>query len=148
MAHKCFNTRAVCTSSGGLPFLSICRSTIRDHQNQADAVYFYDPLTQTAYKNSAKAIATKIIILGLTKFDVIAKNNPIQFDAFSRSVYTVCVPGLALDMSPGALTRHRYEVFYYALTGRQLPAKSILTDEGDGSEAKFPCRPKMKISRM
>ncbi|OWZ07169.1 Cysteine protease [Phytophthora megakarya] len=110
----------------------------------AKRIYYYDPLNQTPYMNSAKAVATTLKISGLDNYDVILQNNPIQFDAYSCGVY-VCwmcirqvVPGPPLDMSSNALTRRRFELFFYLLTGRLLPAESTEAAHDDGTEKKRP----------
>ncbi|ETP43827.1 hypothetical protein F442_09518 [Phytophthora nicotianae P10297] len=49
----------------------------------AKRIFYYDPMNQAAYNNTAKAVATNLKISGLHEYDVIAQNNPIQFDGHS-----------------------------------------------------------------
>ncbi|KAK1933973.1 hypothetical protein P3T76_011733 [Phytophthora citrophthora] len=92
---------------------------------------------------SAKAVATKLKISGLDNYDVIPQNIPIRFDAYSCGVY-VCwmfirqvVPGPPLDMSSNALTRRRFELFFYLLTGRLLRVESTKAAHDDRTEKKM-----------
>ncbi|KAG1707949.1 hypothetical protein DVH05_024601 [Phytophthora capsici] len=76
-------------------------------------IYYYDPLNQAPYTNTASGVATNLKI-SLQDFALIAQNNHIQFDGFSCGVY-VCwmflrkaVPGLYITgripcpgLSPG-----------------------------------------------
>jgi hypothetical protein len=55
----------------------------------AKRIFNYDPLNQGPYLQSAMVIGTQLKVSGLQDYDVIARNNPIQFDAFNCSVY-VC----------------------------------------------------------
>lgn len=50
-------------------------------------IFYYDPLNQASYLQSARSIATFLKISGLESFDVIQQNNPIQFDTFSCGVF-------------------------------------------------------------
>jgi Ulp1 family protease len=108
----------------------------------AKRIFYYDPLNQAPYLKSAMAIATHLKIAGLQDYDVIAQNNPIQFDAFSCGVY-VCwmfirhvAKGPPLDMSVTALPRRRFELFYYLLSGRLLPKEGV--EQHDEEEEKNP----------
>ncbi|ETM45762.1 hypothetical protein L914_09267 [Phytophthora nicotianae] len=49
----------------------------------AKRIFYYDPMNQAAYNNTAKAVDTNLKISGLHEYDVIAQNNPIQFDGHS-----------------------------------------------------------------
>uniref|UniRef100_H3GE63 Ubiquitin-like protease family profile domain-containing protein n=1 Tax=Phytophthora ramorum TaxID=164328 RepID=H3GE63_PHYRM len=98
----------------------------------ARRMFYYDPLNQAPYLKSAMAMATQLKIAGLQEYDVIAQNNPIQFDAFSCGVY-VCwmfirhmAKGPPLDMSLAVLPRRRFELFYYLLSGRLLPKEGVV----------------------
>jgi hypothetical protein len=111
----------------------------------AKRIFYYDPLNQAPYLKSAMAIATHLKIAGLQDYDVIAQNNPIQFDAFSCGVY-VCwmfirhvAKGPPLDMSVTALPRRRFELFYYLLSGRLLPKEGV--EQHDEEEEKNPAPP-------
>ncbi|KUF84511.1 hypothetical protein AM587_10002288 [Phytophthora nicotianae] len=97
--------------------------------------------------NAAKAVATHLKLAGLQGYDVIPQNNPLQFDLFSCGVYVcwmfirqVC-QGAHPDMSKTSLTRRRFELFYYLLTGRLLTveaSKATPTATDDGTEEKLP----------
>ncbi|KAL3667838.1 hypothetical protein V7S43_007388 [Phytophthora oleae] len=96
-------------------------------------------MAMTTYWMTLYAIA-----LSYRLFDVIPQNNPIQFDAYNCGVY-VCwmfirqvVPGPALEMSANALTRRRFELFYYLLTDCLLPVKPTQAPTDDGTERKMP----------
>jgi len=110
----------------------------------AKRIYYYDPLNQAPYRNAAQAVAAHLKISGLSDFDVIPQNNPIQFDAYSCGVYVSwmfireVVPGPAQDMSANALTQRRFELFYYLHTGRLLPFKTTQDVEDDETENKMP----------
>ncbi|OWZ06516.1 hypothetical protein PHMEG_00021222 [Phytophthora megakarya] len=89
---------------------------------QAKRIVFYDPLNQGPYENARMEIATHL----LNKYDVVAQNNPIQFDGYACGVY-VCwmfirhaYKGLGLDMSATSFPRHRFELFYYLMSNRLL----------------------------
>ncbi|KAE9129248.1 hypothetical protein PF007_g4960 [Phytophthora fragariae] len=43
-------------------------------------IYYYDPLNQKGYVRAAKEVATYLKFQGLNNYDVVAQNNPIQFD--------------------------------------------------------------------
>lgn len=108
-------------------------------------VYYYDLLNQDPYMNTARGVATNLKISGLQDFNVIARNNPIQFDGPSCGVY-VCwmflckaVPGLHVDISDKSLTRRRVKLFFYLLEGRLLPlddASGAATPGADDDEKK------------
>ncbi|ETK86417.1 hypothetical protein L915_08948 [Phytophthora nicotianae] len=110
-------------------------------------IFYYDPLNQGPYMNAAKAVATHLKLAGLQGYDVIPQNNPLQFDLFSCGVYVcwmfirqVC-QGAHPDMSKTSLTRRRFELFYYLLTGRLLTveaSKATPTATDDGTEEKLP----------
>ncbi|OWZ20484.1 LOW QUALITY PROTEIN: hypothetical protein PHMEG_0005100 [Phytophthora megakarya] len=110
----------------------------------AKRIYYYDPLNQAPYRNAAQAVATHLKVSGLKDFDVIPQNNPIQFDAYSCGVFVSwmfirqVVPGPGQDMSSNALTRRRFELFYYMLTGRLLPYETAQNAQGDAAEEKGP----------
>ncbi|ETN20155.1 hypothetical protein PPTG_03223 [Phytophthora nicotianae INRA-310] len=53
----------------------------------AKRIYYYDPLNHASYKNACNAVGTHLKILGLLDYDVIAMNNPIQFDEHSCGVF-------------------------------------------------------------
>ncbi|KAE8996204.1 hypothetical protein PR002_g19390 [Phytophthora rubi] len=87
-------------------------------------IYYYDPLNQKGYVRAAKEVATYLKFKGLNNYDVVAQNNPIQFDQFSCGVF-VCwmfmrqvVQGITNDMSDNSLSLRRFELFYYILNGR------------------------------
>ncbi|KAE9324507.1 hypothetical protein PF001_g3374 [Phytophthora fragariae] len=87
-------------------------------------IYCYDPLNQKGYVRAAKEVATYLEFKGLNNYDVVAQNNPIQFDQFSCGVF-VCwmfmrqvVQGITNDMSDNSLSLRRFELFYYILNGR------------------------------
>ncbi|KAE9350484.1 hypothetical protein PF008_g6430 [Phytophthora fragariae] len=87
-------------------------------------IYYYDPLNQKGYVRAAKEVATYLEFKGLNNYDVVAQNNPIQFDQFSCGVF-VCwmfmrqvVQGITNDMSDNSLSLRRFELFYYILNGR------------------------------
>ncbi|ETO76204.1 hypothetical protein F444_08373 [Phytophthora nicotianae P1976] len=98
---------------------------------QAKRIFFYDPLNQGPYRNSALAIANYLKISGLSDYDVVSQNNPLQFDGSSCGVYVAWMfirqgtPVPALDMSKFTLPRRRFELFYYLLTGRLLPIQPV-----------------------
>lgn len=83
--------------------------------------------------NASKEVAVSLKIAGLNDFDVIPMNNPIQFDGFSCGVFVcwmlirqiTCVP--PQDMSDASLSRRRFELFCYLLTGQLLPAEAAAT---------------------
>ncbi|ETO58446.1 hypothetical protein F444_23180 [Phytophthora nicotianae P1976] len=110
-------------------------------------IFYYDPLNQGPYMNAAKAVATHLKLAELQGYDVIPQNNPLQFDLFSCGVYVcwmfirqVC-QGAHPDMSKTSLTRRRFELFYYLLTGRLLTveaSKATPTATDDGTEEKLP----------
>jgi hypothetical protein len=113
---------------------------------QAKRIFFYDPLNQAPYKNACMQIATHLKVSGLQDFDVVAQNNPIQFDSFSCGVY-VCwmfirhaVHGLRVDMAGTSLPRRRFELFYYLKEGRLLTAEpaTAATPSEIEDEAKPP----------
>jgi hypothetical protein len=96
---------------------------------QAKRIFFYDPLNQAPYKNACMQIATQLKVKRLKDFDVVAQNNPIQFDEFSCGVY-VCwmfirhaVHGLWVDMAATSHPRRRFNLFYYLKEGRLLTAE-------------------------
>ncbi|KAG6616546.1 Dynein heavy chain [Phytophthora cinnamomi] len=115
---------------------------IRDrlfHVN-AKRIFYYDPLNQSAYVNSAMAISTQLKIAGLRDYDVVAQNNPIQFDAYSCGVYVCWMfirhvsRGPPLDMSGEAPPRRRFELFYYLLTGQLLPRQAVEKNVAEDEE--------------
>jgi hypothetical protein len=68
-------------------------------------------------------------ISGLQEYDVVAQNNPIEFDAYSCGVY-VCwmfirhaIQGLRVDMTAASLPRRRFELFFYLRNNRLLTAE-------------------------
>lgn len=98
---------------------------------QARRIYCYGPLNQTPFKRATEAIANSLENLGLLDYNVVALNNPIQFDEFSCGVF-VCwmfirqvVKGAPHDMSAHSLTRRRFELFDYVLTGRPIPLLAL-----------------------
>ncbi|KAG1711914.1 hypothetical protein DVH05_009155 [Phytophthora capsici] len=104
-------------------------------------IFYYDPLNQAQYMNAANAVATSLKLSGLTDYDVIPMNNPIQFDGHSCGVY-VCWMFIGqvlteqhLKVSLESLTKRRFELFYYLLTGKLLPAQG---PKGDETEEKMP----------
>ncbi|EGZ09708.1 hypothetical protein PHYSODRAFT_523251 [Phytophthora sojae] len=110
-------------------------------------ILYYDPLNQVSFMNTAKAVATQLKIRGLQDYTVLAQCRPIQFDTFSCGVY-VCwmfihqvVGGRQLDMSNTSLTRRRFELFYYLLSGQLLPLQDLMIPdrmEHDDTEEKLP----------
>ncbi|KAK1930965.1 Ubiquitin-like-specific protease 1 [Phytophthora citrophthora] len=113
---------------------------------QAKRIYFYDPLGQAPYKNACSTIATRLKVTGLQEYEVIAQNNPIQFDAFSCGVYVcwmfirLAVRGLRVDINATALPKRRFELFYFLKTGRLLADEPEVdtTPPGDDGEDKAP----------
>uniref|UniRef100_H3H6J2 SWIM-type domain-containing protein n=2 Tax=Phytophthora ramorum TaxID=164328 RepID=H3H6J2_PHYRM len=110
----------------------------------ARRIFYYDPLNQAPYLKSAMAIATQLKIAGLQEYDIIAQNNPIQFDAFSCGVY-VCwmfirhvAKGPPLDMSLAVLPRRRFELFYYLLSGRLLPKEDVVHHDAEEEKTHAP----------
>ncbi|RLN98030.1 hypothetical protein BBJ28_00023392 [Nothophytophthora sp. Chile5] len=84
----------------------------------AKRIYFYDPLNQAAFLNVIQDLAWYMKRNGFDSFDVVAQNNPIQFDLYSCGLF-VCwffirmvVTGVTHDMTPQALIRRRFEAFY------------------------------------
>jgi hypothetical protein len=83
-------------------------------------------LNQPEYLNTLLKYGTSLNKQALLKtFDVVALNNPIQFDLYSCGVF-VCwmflrfvVPKVQQDMTKGrSLTSRRFELFYFVMTGR------------------------------
>jgi Ulp1 family protease len=78
---------------------------------KAKRIFYYDPLNQASYLQSAQAISTFLRIAGLESYGVIQQNNPIQFDSFSCGVYVSwmfirhAAGGQPLDMSVSSLPR-------------------------------------------
>jgi hypothetical protein len=76
---------------------------------------------------------------------VIAQNESIQFDAFSCGVYVCWIfirhvaKGPPLDISVTVLPRHRFELFYYLLSGRLLLKDGV--EQHDEKEDKTPAPP-------
>ncbi|KAG1709272.1 hypothetical protein DVH05_019915 [Phytophthora capsici] len=110
----------------------------------AKRIYYYDPLNQGPYIKAANAVATSLKIGGLTKYDAIPQNNPIQFDGFSCGVY-VCwmfirqvTTGHTVDITVASLTKRRFELFYYMLKGHLLPIRPSASAEQDDTEEKRP----------
>ncbi|RLN37245.1 hypothetical protein BBJ28_00016762 [Nothophytophthora sp. Chile5] len=96
-------------------------------------IYFYDHLNQAAFKTMCYYLACSLKTNGFNTYDVVAQNNPIQFDLFSCGVF-VCwmfirstVKGMTHDMTQQALTRRRFELLYYVLEGRLL--KSAMRED-------------------
>ncbi|KAE9113238.1 hypothetical protein PF007_g10798 [Phytophthora fragariae] len=91
-----------------------CREKIKV---QAKRIFFYDPLNQAPYKNACSEIATHLKDCGLQDYEVVAQNNPIQFDAFSCGVYVCWMyisyaeHGLRVDLAATSLPRRRFELF-------------------------------------
>ncbi|EGZ24706.1 hypothetical protein PHYSODRAFT_486010 [Phytophthora sojae] len=110
-------------------------------------ILYYDPLNQVSFMNTAKAVATQLKIRGLQDYTVLAQCRPIQFDTFSCGVY-VCrmfihqvVGGRQLDMSNTSLTRRRFQLLYYLLSGQLLPLQDLMIPdrmEHDDTEEKIP----------
>ncbi|KAG6965399.1 hypothetical protein JG687_00005445 [Phytophthora cactorum] len=75
---------------------------------------------------AAKEAVTYLKHNGLSNFDVVPQNNPIQFDQFScgLSVWWMflrqIVHEITHDMSGNSLIQRRFELFYYILTGRLI----------------------------
>ncbi|ETK83497.1 hypothetical protein L915_11297 [Phytophthora nicotianae] len=108
----------------------------------AKRIYYYDPLNHASYRNACNAVGTHLKISGLLDYEVIAMNNPIQFDGHSCGVFVgwmfICqVPGnqrRLVDQTP-------FELFYYLLSGHLLPVgrpTSHDTMEDDDKEEKTP----------
>ncbi|ETK83091.1 hypothetical protein L915_11626 [Phytophthora nicotianae] len=110
----------------------------------AKRIYYYDPLNQGPYIKAANAVANSLKIGGLTKYDVIPQNNPIQFDGFSCGVYVCWMfirqvsTGHPVNISVASLTKRRFELFYYMLKGHLLPIQASVSAEQDGTEEKRP----------
>ncbi|OWZ08306.1 hypothetical protein PHMEG_00019171 [Phytophthora megakarya] len=115
---------------------------------QAKCIFYYDHLNQYPYRSAESSIWTHLKIRGLHDYDVIAQNNPIQFDTFRCGVYTCwmfirqCITGLHVDMSITALPIRRFELFLYMLTGCILPTESQTSSNGDGMEEESETPPK------
>ncbi|ETP30848.1 hypothetical protein F442_20242 [Phytophthora nicotianae P10297] len=104
-------------------------------------IFFYDPVNQAPFKNAAKEEATSLKLSGLSDYNVIPMNNPLQFDGHSCGVF-VCwmfigqvIPGRHLKVNIETLTKRRFELFYYLLTGQLLP---LQTPQDDEDEEKMP----------
>ncbi|KAE9023055.1 hypothetical protein PR001_g11557 [Phytophthora rubi] len=89
-------------------------------------IYYYDPLNQKGYMRAAKEVATNLKFKRLSNYDVVAQNNPIQFDQFSCGVF-VCwmfmrqvVQGVTNDMSENSLPLRRFKLFYSIPNGRLI----------------------------
>ncbi|KUF86859.1 hypothetical protein AM587_10007852 [Phytophthora nicotianae] len=114
---------------------------------QAKRIFFYDPLNQGPYRNSALAIANYLKISGLSDYDVVSQNNPLQFDGSSCGVYVAWMfirqgtPVPALDMSKFTLPRRRFELFYYLLTGRLLPIQPVQAVGGNLEDEEMEEKP-------
>ncbi|KUF78225.1 hypothetical protein AM587_10001864 [Phytophthora nicotianae] len=110
----------------------------------AKRIYYYDPLNQGPYIKAANAVANSLKIGGLTKYDVIPQNNPIQFDGFSCGVYVCWMfirqvsTGHPVDISVASLTKRCFELFYYMLKGHLLPIQASVSAEQDDTEEKRP----------
>ncbi|KAI9998183.1 hypothetical protein PInf_002518 [Phytophthora infestans] len=110
----------------------------------AKRIYYYDPLNQRPYIKAANAVANSLKIGGLTEYDVIPQNNPIQLDGFSCGVYVCWMfirqvsTGHPVDISVASLTKRRFELFYYMLKGHLLPIHPSGSAEQDDTEEKRP----------
>jgi hypothetical protein len=114
---------------------------------EAKRIFYYDPLNQAPYKNMCSKIANNLKVSGLQDYDVVAQNNPIQFDAFSCGVYVCGMfikharQGLRVDMTASSLQRRRFELFFFLKTGRLLPSESAVATgppTGDDEEKQSP----------
>ncbi|KAE8992597.1 hypothetical protein PR003_g22418 [Phytophthora rubi] len=80
------------------------------------------------------AVAISMKHGGLRDYEVVAQNNPIQFDQFSCGVFVSwmflrqVVQDLTHNMSENSLVQPRFELFYYILTGHLIaPINTPLT---------------------
>jgi hypothetical protein len=93
---------------------------------EAKCIYFYDPLNQSDYLSACESLAKSMKTQALTSFDVVALNNPIQYDMYSCGVFVgwlfvrMVVKGAPRNMSASALTSRRFQLFNYVLTGQLL----------------------------
>ncbi|OWZ07585.1 LOW QUALITY PROTEIN: hypothetical protein PHMEG_00020002 [Phytophthora megakarya] len=105
----------------------------------AKRILYYDPLDQDPYMKAAADVCTYLKVSGLSVYDVVAKNNPIQFGAFSCGVYAFYA---RVDMTASALSRRRFELFFSLKTGRLLPLEGeptmALRDGDDGGKSAPP----------
>ncbi|OWZ07990.1 hypothetical protein PHMEG_00019536 [Phytophthora megakarya] len=120
----------------------------------AKKILYYDPLNQGPYMKAAADVCTHLKVSGLSDYDVVAQNNPIQFDAFSCGVY-VCWTFIRqasyarVDMTTSALPRRRFELFFYLKTGRLLPleGKPTMAPREEDDEGK-PAPPSQDVDEQ
>jgi Ulp1 family protease len=83
----------------------------------------YDPMNQNHFVASLKLLARSLEHHALADYEIAHLDSPVQFDGYSCGVfvalmfYRQVVDGAPNDMSSVALTRRRFELFYFVLTG-------------------------------
>ncbi|KAJ8556633.1 hypothetical protein ON010_g9333 [Phytophthora cinnamomi] len=88
-------------------------------------IFYYDPLGLNSYFMALKEIAESLLLRALNDkgFIALVLNNPTQFDQFSCGIFVswsfihYVVPDATTDMTAESLTRRRFELFFYILTG-------------------------------
>ncbi|KAI9981399.1 hypothetical protein PInf_009151 [Phytophthora infestans] len=96
----------------------------------AKRIYYYDPLNHASYKNACNAVGTHLKISGL-----------LDYDLWSWMFIRQVITGRHLEINDAMLTRRRFELFYYLLSGHLLPVETPTsrdTTEDDDTEEKAP----------
>ncbi|EGZ30690.1 hypothetical protein PHYSODRAFT_477482 [Phytophthora sojae] len=97
-------------------------------------IHCYDPVNQKEFTSVVEVLAMSLKTKVLPAFRIEVDNDPLQFDLFSCGVY-VCWMFINRSLSRASeatdmavLTKRRFELFYYVLTGRLIkdePASTV-----------------------